>query len=376
MSKIKVLHIIRRAEGGMKKHLLSILNMMDMNKYMVAVACHFDKKTKEDLRCKDINVYDVDISDNINLKADIYSIMELKHAIKVFAPDIVHIHGAKASLVGRIACMGKKCKIVVTVHNFPGYDKMHPLKRDVYLFINKYLNKRTSQFIAVSDALKNEIIKYEGIEENQIKTIYNCIDNSTYKINSTLNLRKEYNLPAESLIVGSVARLIPSKGIQDLVNAANLLRDINNLYFIVAGDGPMMTELKKMVNYHKLENFIFTGFRDDIPDFLRNLDIFVLPSHQEGFGLSIIEAMFQGKPVIATNVGGIPEILKNSSYGIIINSGDVNALSKYIKKLVNDSELRKKLSQFGKEYVINKFSCEKMYREIDSIYENLTCLNL
>lgn len=372
MGKIRVLNVIRRAEGGMKKHLLSLLRMMDKEKYDVAVACSFDKDTKEYIRKIGVEVFDVDICDSINPAKDYVALRKLRYAINNFKPDIVHMHGAKAALVGRVACLYKPCYTVVTVHNFPGYEYMNRYKKKVFLLFNRFLNKRTSQFITVSDALKKEIAKVENINEDKIKTIYNCIDKSIYVENADFNLKDYLNIPQNSIVVGCIARLIPSKGVQDLIAAANVLSELNSLYFAVAGDGPMMGELKKMVDGLNLNRrFFFLGYRNDIPDFLRNIDIFVLPSHQEGFGLSIAEALGEGVPVIATSVGGIPEIIQDGTNGILVEQNNIDMLANEIRHLAFDRDYREKLSKEGIKTVEQKFTCRKMYNEIERIYYNL-----
>lgn len=371
MEKIKVMHIIRRAEGGMKKHLLSILNNLDKNKYEVAVGCNFDVNTVNNLKENGIKVFDIDICDGLNPSKDLKSIIKLREIIKEFKPEIIHFHGSKASLVGRIACIGLNLKIVITIHNFPDYYNMNLLKKNIYLFLNRYLNKRTSKIITVSNALKNEIEGGEAVNPNKIKTIYNCVDISSYKGNPSLDLRKEYNIDSNTLIIGCISRLIPSKGVQDLINALALIKNEINLFVFIAGDGPYLEYLKSMIKDMKLDNIEFLGYRDDIPDFLRNIDIFVLPSYSEGFGLSVAEAMFLEKPVIATDVGGIPEIIKNNVNGLIVKPGKPQELAVAIKKLASDERMRKEFSLKGKEYVINNFSREKMLNEIDFIYDSL-----
>lgn len=372
MKKIKVLNIIRRAEGGMKKHLLSLLRMMDKEKYDIAVACSFDNYTKEYIKKMGVEVFDIDICDSLNPIKDLVAVKEIRYAINNFKPDIVHMHGAKASLVGRVACLSKQCNTIVTVHNFPGYEYMSPYKKKLYLKINRFLNKKTSMFITVSDALKKEIVNVENIDENKIKTIYNCIDKSLYVKNEDFNLREHLNIPKNSIVVGCIARLIPSKGVQDLIMAASKLSNLSNLYYVVAGDGPMMGELKQMLQNLRLdERFFFLGYRNDIPDFLRNIDIFVLPSHQEGFGLSVAEALSEGIPVIATNVGGIPEIIVDGTNGILVEKNNIDMLAHEVKHLALDKDLREKLSKEGIKTVKQKFTCEKMYSEIEKIYQNL-----
>lgn len=371
MEKIKVMHIIRAAEGGMKKHLLSILLGLDKEKYQLAVGCSFDKNTSDYLHENGVLVYHVDICDGLNVSKDANAIIKIRNIINDFKPEIIHFHGAKASLVGRLACLGYNLKIVMTVHNFPEYRRMNKIKKRLYLGMNKCLNKRTNAIITVSEALKKAIVDEENIDPEKVNVIYNCVDLSTYQDNPFLDLRKEYNLESDTLLIGCISRLIPSKGVQDLIKALEILKGRVKVFAFVAGDGPYLNYLQDMAKEAKLENIQFLGYRNDIKDFLRNIDIFVLPSHSEGFGVSVAEAMALGVPVIATNVGGIPEIIENNEDGIIVNPESPNDLANAIEVLATNGDLRNKFSKKGKEYIVNNFSKEKMLNDIDILYENL-----
>ncbi|WP_072968971.1 glycosyltransferase family 4 protein [Thermoanaerobacter uzonensis] len=369
MMKMKVLQIVRKSEGGMKRHLLSLARLLDKDKYEIAILCSFDEKTQEYLKKLGIKVYNIDIGDGISLKKDYSAIRYIQKLVNEFKPDIVHMHGAKASLVGRIACFAKPVKTVVTIHNFANYNNMSFYKKKLLLSFTKVLDEKTHQFIAVSQALKDDLVLNQKVKENKIKVVYNCIDTSFYE-ETTLNLKEEFNLSEDSFIVGSVARLIPAKGVQDLIKAASILKNVN-AYFFVAGDGPFREELQKMIDSLNLKGrFFLLGYRNDIPSFLRNLDVFVLPSHEEGFGISVIEALSEGVPVIATKVGGIPEILKDGIEGILVEKESPEGLAKAIEKLLKDEKLRKNISLKGKENA-KKYSCNKMIEEIQQIYDTL-----
>lgn len=371
MEKIKVMHIIRAAEGGMKKHLLSILLGLDREKYQLAVGCSFDKNTSDYLHENGVLVYHVDICDGLNVSKDASAIIKIRNMIRDFKPEIIHFHGAKVSLIGRFACFGYNLKIVMTVHNFPEYKRMNKIKKRLYLSMNKYLNKKTNAIITVSEALKRAIVDEENIAPEKVKVIYNCVDLSTYVDNPSLDFRKEYNLEPDTLLIGCISRLIPSKGVQDLIKALEILKGRVKVFAFVAGDGPYLNYLQDMVQKAKLENIRFLGYRNDINDFLRNIDIFVLPSHSEGFGISVAEAMTLGVPVIATNVGGIPEIIENNEDGIIVNPESPNDLANAIEILATNTDLRNKFSKKGREYIVSNFSKEKMLNDIDILYENL-----
>ncbi|MGB9680061.1 MAG: glycosyltransferase family 4 protein [Thermoanaerobacteraceae bacterium] len=371
MDKIKILHVVRKAEGGMKKHILSLLGGLDKNKYEIFLACSFDTETLDTLKKLGIKTFDINISDGININKDFNSFLKLRNIIKNIKPDIVHMHGVKAALIGRVACFNLKCKTVVTYHNFPEYDSMNKYKKEIFLFATKLLNKNTSYFIFVSDKLKEYVLKREKISINKIETVYNCIEDKGEENDKNFNLKGKLKLPEDSFVVGCVSRLIYSKGVQDLINVASEIKN-TDIYFVIAGDGPMKNELESMVqNANISSRFFFLGFIKDIDSFLHNIDIFVLPSHQEGFGISVLEALNEGVPVIASRVGGIPEIIKDGVNGILFEKQNSDELKNAILALYSNIELRKKLSNEGRKIISEKFNCKEMIHKIDNIYLKL-----
>ncbi|MGB9780048.1 glycosyltransferase family 4 protein [Caldanaerobacter sp.] len=369
MNKVQILYIIRKAEGGMKRHLLSLINFLDKGKYHLGVVCSFDKETLQYLKNKGIEVFELEIGDGFSLVEDMKTIRRLRSIIKEFKAEIVHMHGFKAAFVGRIAALGLPVKTVVTFHNFPQYGEGKGFKNRVILFLLRYLNKRTDAFIAVSEALKKEVVRAEKINGDKVHVIYNCLEQSFYK-EKPFDLRGSFKLPSDAFVVGTVARLIPSKGVQDLIDLAFLMKE-ENVFFFVAGEGPYRGELERKIREKGLEKKVFLlGFINDIQSFLKSLDVFILPSHKEGFGISVLEAMKEGVPVIAYSVGGVPEIVKDRVNGFLVEKEDIKGLYEALERLLKDADLRRTFSLKGKE-TAEKFNCEEMVKKTKEIYERI-----
>ncbi len=165
------------------------------------------------------------------------------------------------------------------------------------------------------------------------------------------------------------------KGIKYLLESASLLlRSRNDVSFLIVGDGALKEELKILCADLKIEeNVIFAGERSDIPEILSLTDIFVLPSLREGLPLTILEAMACGKPVIATNVGGVPEVVNDGVSGILVYQGDPEALHRAMNELLEDREKLKRMGHNGKKVCNENFDSKTMIGKIENLYDSLMC---
>ncbi len=179
----------------------------------------------------------------------------------------------------------------------------------------------------------------------------------------------------EAAVVGTVSSLTPHKGHEYLIQAASLVLDtLPPVKFLIVGDGPLRKRLEeqaKELNIHS--SVIFTGKRKDIPEILSLLDVFVLPSHtREGLGIAIIEAMAAERPVVATDIGGIPEVVDDGETGVLVPPEDTEALSKAIITLLQDPPRAKTMGEKGRTRIKEMFTTTKMLSEIEHVYQSLT----
>ena len=175
------------------------------------------------------------------------------------------------------------------------------------------------------------------------------------------------------MVIGTACRLIEAKGVRELVLAfAELSKEFPSLRLEVAGSGPEEEILIKTAQERGVANGVaFLGWADDLRPVLRTWDIFALPSHDEALPISILEAMAEGLPVVATNVGGIPELVEDGCTGFLVQPKNVDALRTALHRLVEDSELRAQFGTQGRLSAETKFSAARMVAEIESIYDAL-----
>ena len=265
---------------------------------------------------------------------------ELEDLIKKEDIDIIHGHylfpaGAAAVEVGN----KHNIKTYVTAHGSDMFElyKSKPFMRPT---IKKVL-KNADGIFAVSKALRQEIIAtgVSGIAE-KTKLSWNSVDITKFSLKDDDSFKKEFGL-FDKPIVLFVGNLIKRKNVGALLEAKKIAK--SDYYLVIVGDGPLSKKLRKKVEDENIPDVIFTGSRTDVENIIPNCDFLVLPSFSESFGLVLIEALACGKPVIGSDVGGISEII-NDDVGLLVNPNDISLISNSIDRLVDDEELRAKLS--------------------------------
>ncbi|SFQ06463.1 glycosyltransferase family 4 protein [Caldicoprobacter faecalis] len=366
--RIKVLELIRTASGGMRQHYISLAKGLKGAGFDVLAACGFDKTTMEELRDEGIEVYPFHLPGEVQPHLDAMKAVKIAHIIMKQGVDVLHCHGFKAGVVGRVGAILAGCPKVYTVHNFV-LPLSHRLKRAMLSKTEKVLAKRTEGIIAVSHALKLELERECGIPGDKVSVIYNGI--SLPHAGKGEDVRWRLGIGFDAIVIGSVARLIPSKGIQYLLDAIPLVKSYcGDIRFMIVGDGPYEGALKMRAKDLGVEgDVIFTGYVTTVWDYLDAMDVFVLPTLSEGLGVSILEAMAMGKPVVASNVGGIPEIIEHGQNGYLVPPGDAATLASAIIYLIRNAHVRSTFGQKGRERVMTHFSAERMVQATAQLLE-------
>ena len=228
-------------------------------------------------------------------------------------------------------------------------------------------------FIPISEAIAKHMIKHCRIKPAKLTVVHpGFLDKFSGQQDEgeIYELRKKFNLTENDIVIGTVARLDPRKGYNYLLeSAAQVSKIYPRARFIFAGVGELRTELDKLVKKLGIsEKVIFVGNVKSIPGFLGLLDIFVLPSLDEGFGIVILEAMTASLPVVASRVGGIPEIINDNETGFLVEPANAEALTEGIIKLIDDKDLRARMGNLAKTEV-KKFNSKEMTKKIETVYD-------
>ena len=291
----------------------------------------------------------------------------IKHTCEEHKIDIIHAHDSHAHTAAFLAAVlfGNKTDIVLS--------RRVDFKISGNLFSNwKYNHPKIKSIIAVSEAIKNILLPVIR-EKEKIKVVYDGIDLSRYDV--TVNkqeLKAQCNLPSDKRLIGNLSALADHKDYPTFIRTANeLLKRHSNIHFVVAGDGPLREEIINSVKAMELEQHItFLGFRKDVPPILKSLDVFLMTSKTEGLGSVLLEAFACGIPVVSTNAGGIPEIVKHNQTGLVAPVGDENALANQVDQLLSNVELRNSLVNNATGFV-KHFSIKATALQTKAVYQSL-----
>ncbi len=391
MENIKVLHIITRFDkgGSAQNTYLSLLGLRKKNYQLSLVSGlslesemkHEEIKAKE----KDIQILKSEgieftqcpfLLRRINIIKDLKAFFDIWRIIKKYNPLIVHTHSSKAGLMGRLAAKLAGTPIIVhTPHGHVFFGYFGPFKTKLFIIFEKLASRITDKIVALTNREKKDHILFKIAEEDKFSVIYSGIELNILKESSSeekQNLKKELGLPENSLIVGTAGRLVPVKGPEFLVKASKyIISKYPDTYFMFTGDGPLEQDLKrKALEMGISDNIIFLGWRDDLVKIISIYDIFVLPSLNEGMGRVLVEAMALGKSIVASNVGGIPDLVIHGKNGFLVPPKNPKQLAKYIQVLLEDKDKREKMGLAGKEMAYN-FTSERMVEKIANLYKKL-----
>ncbi|MBM3252165.1 MAG: glycosyltransferase family 4 protein, partial [Candidatus Omnitrophica bacterium] len=239
--------------------------------------------------------------------------------------------------------------------------------------LDKFLASLSTKIIVVSQAV-NRRFSWMKNRETKVKTIYNGINLEEFDPSTDGKIiRMEFGLNSDTPLVGTVGRLDWYKGYPYLLEAARKVVDnVPRCRFLIVGDGEKRKELEDLTNKLNLnDNVIFAGSRNDIPEILASLDLFVLSSVSEGLGRSIIEAMAMQKAVVATNIGGIPEVVKHSVSGILVPAKNADAFAEAIIDLIKNKDKALKMAIAGRKLAETKFNLNFNVEKIQNLYFDL-----
>ncbi len=266
-----------------------------------------------------------------------------------------------AALAAKIA----KTKVVFVRH------QMDRLKKTTCWLVNNHVDR----VVAVSGAVKDALIE-SGISYKKIDIIYNSIALERFSPDKVDRdaVRREFGIESDTIVIGTAGKLNQGKGVFDLLSAVHrLMETYPNVRLIFVGDGSERTRLEQEVQRLSMHNkVVFPGVRDDMERMYAAMDIFILPSTcREAFGMVLIEAMAMDKPVIATPVGGIPEIVNDEVNGILVPPHNPEALSHAIAQYIKDDVFSRKVAREGRTLVEQKFSDKAMGDNFENVLKNL-----
>ena len=299
---------------------------------------------------------------------DLLAVLRLAWAMKRRKCLLAHFHDAHSVAVGSIAASLAKVPFRIITRRVD-----FPLKRN-YFSGRKY-SKNVNAIIAISEGVKKVLVE-GGVEPENIEVIPSGIDFSPFEEDSFVlkfsnYLRREFSFAPDDYLVGIVAHLADHKGHEYLIEATKILKEHTpKIKMIIVGEGPLRMELNRQAKELNVKDIVFfLGFREDVAKILFSLDLFVLSSYLEGLGSTILDAMACRLPVVATKVGGIPEVVIHGETGLLVPPRNPSALARAILNLYKNKTLASRLGKRGYEVVHQKFSAEAMAGKVVRLYE-------
>jgi L-malate glycosyltransferase len=298
---------------------------------------------------------------------DLHAAWRLSRVIRQLKPDIVHAHDPHGVAMSAIA---------LSMSGQPSKPRLVASRRvDFHLrrsALSRWKYRQVDCFICASEAIRRMLVA-DGIPDPLTVTVHEGIDLGKVAAAPPANLHTDLWLPHEAPLVGNVAALVPHKGQRYLVEAATgVVARQPDTRFIIAGEGELRSSLEHQIKSHHLEkHVILAGFRPDVLSVHKAFEVFVMSSVTEGLGTSLLDAMACGKPVVATNVGGIPEVVADQETGFLVPPRDRLAMAAAIVRLLEDRALRQRMGSAGLARVREKFGAERMVAETVRVYERL-----
>jgi glycosyltransferase involved in cell wall biosynthesis len=315
--------------------------------------------------------------------ADILAFVRLLKLTFSERPDIVHTHTAKAGTLGRLAAAlfnatrrkDRRCIVLHTFHGhvFTGY--FSPGVSGIVRIVERLLSRVTDRIITISPLQRRDIVDRFRIAPTQRTVVVPLGLNLAPLLESGVQvqtLRPALGIPSSDFVVGFIGRFVPVKALDALVDAfAAAHRRVGGMWLVLAGDGPCRAALESAVREAGVtEQVRFLSWVDDLPRFYASLDVCALSSLNEGTPVAIIEAMAAGKPVVATRVGGVPDLIENGRTGILVESGDGPALSDALADLAQHPEKRVQMGQNARQEAV-RFSSDRLVDDVERLYRQL-----
>jgi glycosyltransferase involved in cell wall biosynthesis len=371
-SAIKVIFVITGSGvGGAEKMLYHTIKGLNQERY-TAKLCSLKKKAEFACRleAEGLEVYSLNMRNEATLAGWFDSLRALVLLVLYFLrerPVIVHSFLFRANIIARIAGYLSGVPVIISSVRVMGGE------RDYHHFVDRLTAFMTDHFVAVSNAVKDHIVRKAHLSERKVSTIYNGIAVANSNDFDMSALMSSVGLKHGERIIMTAGRLHRQKGYDHLMQALSMVQEsFPGIKLLILGDGEEEKNLKKLAHLLELtEKIVFLGLRSDVGHLLQCSELFVLPSRWEGFPNAVLEAMAAGKPVVATAVGGIPELVVDGVTGILVPPEDARALAEAIMGMLSHDERAKAMGEAGRQRVQQYFSMDAMIAKTEDLYHHL-----
>jgi glycosyltransferase involved in cell wall biosynthesis len=310
---------------------------------------------------------------------DLAATVRLAGLIRRERPQILHTHTAKAGTVGRVAALlAGSARPPIVVHTFHGHvlrGYFGPLRSRFFHALERRLARGSTALVAVSPQVRDDLVKL-GVAPREKFTVVRLgieLQQRVGSVDGRAETRRYLGIPDGRFAVGWVGRMTAVKRGDDVLEGFKLLRDRGvEATLCLVGDGPDRPHLERRA--HELgivRDTLFLGYQEDVAPLYAAFDALVLPSGNEGTPVSVIEALAAGRPVVATRVGGVPDVVRDDEDGFLVDAGATDELAERLSRLAADPALRERLAAAGRARVLPRYAVDRLVDDVDRLYRSL-----
>jgi glycosyltransferase involved in cell wall biosynthesis len=368
---MRVLHVQKvKGIGGSERHLLSLLPALrdtGMEVAMVVIASDQAGRFVERMQATGVPVQELRARD---LPLSPGLALDIGKAIKRYRPDLIHTHLIHADVHGQVAARRVGLRGVSSIHSVEGFYRREPYRSAAAL-----AHRLAVRTIAISRFAGEYIVRARVVRSERLRVVPYGIDVKDWSLSDSQRLvaRRELGVDGDDVVVGIAARLTEGKGHADAIQAVERVsREIPRVRLMIAGEGPLREPLEAVARKLPRDRVRFLGFVQDVPRFMNAVDVVCFPTRPwlgEGFGLAALEAMASCRPVVATAVASLPEVVLDGETGLLVPAGDVGVLARALGRLAADTDERSRMGAAGRYRAGSTFSLDAMVRRTNEVYQ-------
>ena len=366
----RVLHIITHLDnGGAQANTLLSVAGLDRGRYVVDLAAGPGLLERQALASADRVVV------LPYFRRSLYSFGDLRAAAALVRLvgdyDVVHTHGSKAGVLGRLAARIRRVPAVIhTVHGFPVHEYMPHLKRQLLLALERVAARCADRIVCVCDANVAEALSLGIARPEQVRVVVSGVPSEQVRSGSDDSVRAELGIPTDAPVVGTITRLMEQKAPLDFVAAARRVIEADpQVHVVMVGDGPLRDQVAAAAA--GIPRLHLLGFRNDVPDVLAMLDVVAFSSLWEGLGRALTEAVLAGKPVVATAVNGVPDLVVDGETGYLTPAGRPDQLADRILDVLARPDRGAAMGAAGANRVVGRYDVDDMVAGLDQLYQEI-----
>lgn len=375
---VKVLHVITRFAGGSGGNTLLSAAGMDPGRYEAWIAAMPGGPLWEVARAEGVRtVHVAHMRERISPLHDLLACRELVQLMRRERFTVVHTHCSKAGLIGRVAARLVGVPVVVhTFHIFAAHEGLSPARKWIYLFLDRAARPLAHRYVAVAPAVAREAVEQRLASPGDILAIASAVDLDSIPTEPDPCVRAELDLELDRPVVGTVGRIVAQKCPLDFVRMCAIIHEQRpEVQFVMVGDATLETKGLEQETLREADRLgvpvLFTGFRSDAPRIAACFDVYVVPSLYEGLGRAVTEAMASGRPVVATAVNGVPDLVEPASTGLLAAPSDPGSLARSVMWMLDHPAEAAAMGAQARARVRSAFAPDSMCAALDDLYGEL-----